>query len=371
MEDLVALEMLVKKSVANEIAQKGLAEIALRRADAKFKAMVKCRILGDAVSSDGIPQRVASSAMQLSIPGTNSMENVRGMIRTFEKGLSSQVKALTSTTKNMALQVDSIYNLTRSVRTISYLNTGLSMANLAVDAAGFIIVNDKLNTLNSEVQLVANNINKIANVQKNEKISICQKLIMRFNSLAAKMQNKDTVNLDDLENLLIDMRAYISEMVLNLHDETLGTELVLKIIFSLLPAYTLLFGEFTKQYYYDKHILPANYELFLKLYDELEAVNFRGRLHDYYFLELKMHSQEVLDILNALTLLGLNGRVQIEDQTSLLQTLETREKIESFDKGLDSFVHSWVKEKIPVIAKDSGVSEEDCLKYMDTAIFSE
>ena len=44
MEDLVALEMLVKKSVADEVAQKGLVEIALRRADARFKAMIKCRI---------------------------------------------------------------------------------------------------------------------------------------------------------------------------------------------------------------------------------------------------------------------------------------------------------------------------------------
>ena len=367
MEDLVVLEMLVKKSVADEVNQKGLAEIALRRADAKFKAMVKCRILGDAVSSDDISQRVASSAMQLSIPGTNSMESIRGMIRAFEKGLGNQVTMLTATTKNMALQVDGIYSMTSSVRSLSYLNTGISMANLAVDVAGFIVVNAKLNTLNSEVQLVADNINKLANVQKNEKISDCQKLIMRFNSMSAKIQSGDPVSLDDLENLIIDMRAYISEMILNLHDESLGIELVLKIIFSLLPAYTLLFGEFTKRYYYEKQSLPANYKMFLNLYDELESVNFRGKLHDYYFLEKKRHSQEVLDILNTQTLLGLNGRVQIEDITSMLQILETQEKVEAFDQGLDRLVCSWTKERVPLIAKNSGVSEEECLKLFETA----
>ena len=365
MEDLVALEMLVKKSVADEVAQKGLVEIALRRADARFKAMIKCRILGEAVESEGIPQRVATSAMQLSIHGTNSMESIRGTLRSFEKGLWSQATTLTATTKNMALQVDSIYRLMSSVRSLSYLNAGISMANLAVDIAGFIVVNDKLNILNSEVQLVANNINKIANVQKNEKISDCQKLIMRFNSMSAKMQTEDVVNLDDLENLIIDMRAYISEMILNLHDEALGTERVLQIIFSLLPAYTLLFGEFTKRYYYEKKRLPANYEMFLNLYDELEEVNFRTKLHDYYFLDQKMHSQEVLDILNAQTLLELNGRVQIEDQSSMLQILKTRENVEAFDRNLDSFVHSWAKEKVPAIAKNSGVSKRECLKFID------
>ena len=366
MEDFVALEMLVKKSVADEVAQKGLAEIALRRADAKFKAMVKCRILGDTVLGDGIPQRVAASAMKLSIPGTNSIESIRGTIRAFEKGVGNQIAALSATTKNMALQVDGIYSLTKSIKSLSYLNTGVSMANLAVDVAGFIVVNDKLNTLNSEVQLVANNINRIANVQKNEKLSDCQKLIMRFNSMSAKIQSGDVFNLDDLESLIIDMRAYISEMILNLHDEALGTELVLKIIFSLLPAYTLLFGEFTRRYYYEKHNLPANYEMFLKLYDELESVNFRGKLHDYYFLDCKMHSQEVLDVLNTQTLLGLNGKVQIQDQTSMLQMLGTKEKVEAFDRGLDEFVYSWAKEKVPVIAKDSGVSKIECLKYFNT-----
>ena len=365
MEDLVALELLVKKSVADEVAQKGLAEIALRRADAKFKAMVKCRILGEAIASEEIPQRIASSAMQLSIPGTNSMESIRGTLRAFEKGLGKQVTALTATTKNMAIQVDSIYSMTSSVRSLSYLNIGISMANLAVDVAGFIVVNDKLNVLHSDVQLIANIIKKLAIVQKNEKISECQKLIMRFNSMSAKIQSADVVNLDDLENLIIDMRAYISEMILNLQNDVLETKLVLKIIFSLLPAYTLLFGEYTKRYYYGKQCLPANYEIFLKLYDELEGMNFRGRLHDYYFLDQKMHSQEVLDVLNAQTLLGLNGKVQIEDMASMLKMLETREKIEAFDRGLDSFVYSWVKEKVPVIAEDSGVSEKECMKFFD------
>ena len=362
MEEYVELKMLFEKSFADELLQKGMAEIVPRRADAKYRSFVKSQVLGKVVPGEEIPQRVAKAAMQLSIPETSNMENVRGALRVFEKGIGNQVNALTTTTKNMALNVDRIYQLTSSVKSLSYLNTGISLANLAVNVAGFLVMNGKINALNSEVQLVANYLSKTANVQKNGKISTCQKLIMRFNSMSAKIQSGDVIDLDVLEYLIIDMRAYISEMVLNLHDEALGTELVLKIIYSLLPAYTLLFGEFTKLYYYEKHCLPANYDMFLNLYDELEGVNFRGKLHDYYFIDQKMHSQDVLDILNAHTLLGLNGKVQIEDQTALLQILKTRDRVEQFDKGLDTLVHSWVKERIPIIAKKSGVSEKECLK---------
>lgn len=44
MDNMVTLEMLVDKTIADEVKEKGLAEIALRRGDAKFRAMVKCKI---------------------------------------------------------------------------------------------------------------------------------------------------------------------------------------------------------------------------------------------------------------------------------------------------------------------------------------
>lgn len=71
---------------------------------------------------------------------------------------------------------------------ISYLNTGLTLANTAVDTAGFIIVTEKLNILNTEVQAIANKISKTANVQKNEKLAACQKLNMRCNAMVTKIK---------------------------------------------------------------------------------------------------------------------------------------------------------------------------------------
>lgn len=360
MEDMVTLEMLVEKSIADEISQKGLAEIALRRADAKFKAMVKCRLLDHTVLEDGIPQRIVSSAMQLDIPNIYDKESVRGAIRSLENKFGNQIYELSSTTKNMAIQVDGIYQLTNSVRSLSYLNTGLSLANMAVDVAGFAVVNEKLNTLNSEVHYMVNQVNRVINIQKNNKIAMCQKLIMRFNSVSSKIQNFDEINLDNLELLIMDMRGFISEMIMDLQDEALGTELVLKIIFSLLPTYTLLFNEFIKRYYFEKHKLPANYGMFLKLYDEVENANFRDKLVEYFFIKEKKHSQDVIDLLNAQTLLSLNGKVQIEDQALLLQMLGTKETVEAFDKRLNGYVKSQIREKAPIIAERSGVDQEEC-----------
>lgn len=359
MANMVALEMLVDKAIADEVSEKGLAEIALRRADAKFKAMIKCKILGTPVGGEMLPEKLSSAAMNLSAQNSLGLDTVRNALYSLEKGTG----VLTAATKNMAAQVDGIYQRTSSVMNISYLNAGLSLANTAVDVAGFIIVTEKLNVLNTEVQVVANKISKMANVQKNERIGTCQKLIMQCNAMAAKIKDGEDVDLDKLQELLIDLRAFISEMIMDLHDEALGESLVLRMVFTLMPAYTSLFNEFLRRYYFQKKAVPVNYEMFMSLYEELENESFIERLQDYYFLEEKLHGADVLDVLNAQTLIGLNGMVQIEDQLFVLKALGTKEKVLLFENGLSNYAERKLKEAIPVLAEECGMDEKACAGY--------
>ena len=356
MEDYTAIELLVKRSVADEISQKGLAEIALRRSDAKFRAIVKAIIPGDNTLSEELVQKIQPSALKMSISDTTSISNVRNVMRSFNKNLESNILSLSSATKNMSVQVDSIFHLTNAIRTISFVNTGISLANMAVDVAGFVIINQKLNTVNYEIRNVLSEVKKLSDLAKNEKISECQKLIMKYNSLSSKVLNSEPINIDVIDNLLIDMKTFISEMIRNLMDNNM--------IYILMPAYTQLLNEYNKRIYYSKQSLPANYGTFMTLFIELENNGLRKDLQDYYILKRKMHSQDVIDLLNAKTLVGLNQKVLIEDQVSMMKLLGTPENIEAFDLELDNIVKSFSREKIPVIAKDSGISEHKCSKVL-------
>lgn len=360
MGELVALEMLVDKLVADEVLKKGIAEIALRRADAKFKAMVKCGVHGAPVAGDTVPQKIISNLMKLSNQNTYSQNQVSKALRIVDKN----TKALAAVTKNMAVSVDSIYQMTNAVMNVSYLNAGISMANLAVDAAGFVIVTEKLNVLSSEVQEISVKIDRIVNVQKNEKISKCQKLIMQCKTMATKIKDQDSVDLDALEALIIDLRAFISDMMRNLNDNALSEDVVLRIVFTLLPAYTCLFSDFVQRYYYQKNSIPVNYDSFLSLYDELGTDNFIQTVENYYFLEQNKHAAEVVDILNAGRLLALNGKVQVEDQLALMRALETRENVILFDKEIKRHVEKRIAGMIPELAQECGLDEAECKKYL-------
>ncbi len=366
MDNYVPIEVLMDKAMADEISAKGLAEIALRRTDAKFRAMVKCPVAGGLVSNNDLIGQVTSTALQLKKNNANIIE-VRGMIRGLEGGIRKneiQLNQLTSLAKTMASQVDGIYAASNVIQNLSYLNVGLSLANMAVNIVGFSMIRRKINELNIEIQSLALKVDQIINLEKNSKISICQKLIMRFNSMLAKIQDGDYINLDSLDQLIMEMRAFINEMIMNMYDRALDTELILKMVFTLMPAYTLLLRELIFRYYYKKGKLPPNYEIYLSIYDILTSNQIRTWMEDYYFLEQGNSGLEVLDILNAQILLVINSRVTIEDEVDLLHNCENKKEYIKLDHIFDASARSLLENSITKISEESEIDEKECRKIL-------
>jgi hypothetical protein len=169
---------------------------------------------------------------------------------------------------------------------------------------------------------------------------------MLYNQMSGKLEANDQINLDELEKLLISMKAFLSAMVRNMNERALQEEVLLEIVYTMIPAYTSLLCEFVKSYYFVKQSNSPNYPMFLAIYDELESSQFRESMFDYYMLDKKMKNLDVIDILNAQALLGINGRVQVEDELELVQMLGTEEKYVEFDHKINEYV----KEQVQVAA---------------------
>ena len=367
MSEYVTVQMVIEKTMADELNKKGIAEIVFRQASAKYKNFVKCKILDNPTVSNEVAERIHSSSLQVLSQDVKNLKDTRAVVLSYEKNIKHGIKALTTITKKVTTQLDLVYRESKAIKNLSYIGVGLSLTNIAVDMAGFTIVINKLNDLNSRLQGLSDQIGSIANIQKNDKIAECQRLIMRFNSLADKIKDEEDVSLDDIEALIVDMKAYLSEMIHNLSDKALKTELVLEIINILLPAYTILYKALLDKFYLEKGKLPANTEIFNQLYDELENSQIREQLKEYfydrYFIEEKMRSEDVFDIINAQILIEINGRAQIDDEITLIKLLKTREGLRKYKERLEDLVQTLAKENISAIAEDSGVDEETCSQF--------
>ena len=136
----------------------------MRRGDAKFKAMIKCNLANSSTSQKEATEKIVDAAMERVFKGNASdIKDVRVAV----KNLGKNIGGLSAVTKNIASQVDSIYQYTNTIKSLSFLNTGLSLTNIAIDAAGVIVIIDRLNQLNYELQGVAIKLDQIKNIKKN------------------------------------------------------------------------------------------------------------------------------------------------------------------------------------------------------------
>jgi len=266
--------IVVPPELAEELKGKDVTELMLRGMKARFKALKKVKILGE----DNTAQQAAESLKDMA----RDQREMRRELHQFQAQMKDGFSRITPSLKNLSVRADDLFRMTKSIQSISYLNVGLGLLNLGVNVAGFAIVCAKLNKLSAQM----GEISKVAAGQKNEKKADCTNLIMRINLVKDEIvdaEKSGTIpDLKEMQKLLMDIRSFLSEMISNLYDEVFKVPDLLDMIFTLLAGYTAVLCEFLRDSYYTRHSLPANYEQFRSLYDELERPGFRRKVWDYY-----------------------------------------------------------------------------------------
>lgn len=333
MEEFVKVTLEMTKKIANEYFNGKQAEVVARYANAKFKAFEKCKIV-ETVASEKVSVEKVAAAIERN--AERNRKAISGIADALMKN-ANNIAALSDTQKRIVNNVDQIFKGTKALKGIAYLNTALSVANLAVDIAGFVIISKKLNALSKELN---SKMDKVINKDKNDLIAEHKELFMRFGFTAGRIKNGDDVPFKEYEDLVTDLSAYISKMEANVIDNVVDTGLGLEIIYTLLPAYSLVFNEYTKAYFLKNGQKPANYEYMYQLYDDLLSEEFKQCIEDYYFLERDKTSIEVIDISNLHRLMVLNDKIIANDIMQLLTKLGTAEKITEFNAEVEKCVQA-------------------------------
>ncbi len=331
MEETVRVVLEMGEKAARDWMNGKNQEIVTRYANAKFKSFTKCKVISNA--------KVEKSAVEQAV---SAIEGVAERNRKAISGITDALKqnanslaAISDTQKAIVGNVDKIFKDTKVLKSVAFLNTGLSVANLAVDIAGFVVISNKLTELKNELN---EKLDKVVNKDKNDLLQEYQECIIDFGFTAGRISNGEEVPFKEYEKRIKELRTYISKMAKNLVDGVLDVGLSLEIIYALLPAYSLIFNEYSKAYYMKNGKKIPNYDIMYQLYDELLSDELCQIVEDHYFLDGGKTSIEVIDIINMHRLMVLNDKIIANDIMQLLVSLETPEKIKGFNEEIDKCV---------------------------------
>lgn len=336
MDELVEVRLIAEKYLATELLDDGMAEVVMRRADAKFREFVKCKISSDGVQGDSKLSEILNHMISNQSETNKRLNKMRGVVQDLVDSMNSsrmEYNNLNESAKNLSIQIDSLFNNSSVVRKISYLNTGLSLANMAVDLSGFIIIGQKLSDLSENVKTLEDGIHNTENLLIDDLITDTQELSREYTRVMNRIKDKRAVDDDELERLLAKFEKNIARMINGIDKGHVPSEKGYECIYTLLPGYTSLIIEWLNIYYSVMNKVPDNYINFTSLFDRLLTHDFRVTLQDYYLLDKRCSYTDTMDIICAQTLLVVNAITQIQDHLKLLQTM----RHEEVDQGIDEW----------------------------------
>ncbi len=337
MDEEVKMAFSIEKDLADELLEQGIAEIVFRKQKQTFRLFQKCGV-------------ELLQAEQEESEDPSSIEKDKHDFRRLMKdeGIHSLEK------RDMLSSLgEDFFKRTGIGKYLPVLQTAVGVADIAINAANYRAISKHLNSqdqklddlsdfLNTSCQLqlkemrglesrlgtqlqqqknvlmnITTKIDAIAKNQLNEIVGKYDKLIMRYNSLADKFESNIVPDLDVVEAVVMDMRAFLKEISLNVgsHDE--GKEILLNLIVGMIPSYARLSVEYFKAFYMNEKRLPKNYEMMISVYDELTSEEYLKVLLDYYILNRGLHCLEAQDEVDGFSFLCLKCKAETEDELKL------------------------------------------------------
>lgn len=365
-ELLKAVQLYVDPATAEKIMKKGIAEIVLRRKDKKFNSFVKAKIADSHTNSE--------TAKQIMNAVLNSKSNDSKIAATIRNALDSvdlaskRLSTIDKGLRSVSTRIESVFNLASKVQALSFINIGLSATNIAVDITGFIVISKQLKGLSEQINQIAPELSKIKDISIEDMRSDCEKLYLEYNSFTTKIHDGDKIDRDDLEKYLQRAKPFISKLIRLLLKRSVDAEILLNMIFTLLPAYTSVLCIFIRSYYFEKHSTPFNYDIFRDLYQEINDSQFRSAVQDYYLLEQGYNYRDVIDILNVQLFSVFSERLEIDDQLDLLEVFGTEEAYFEFERALDAAVEKEITQRTEEIADRCGEYSSECKRVLQTSV---
>lgn len=224
MDNLVELNLLVEKYVADEVSQKGLAEIALRQANARFREIAKASVHVGGNEASEIAKNALAELKDTFTRESYTLRQIQNRTRSVEKHIkkaTNSISKIDQTTRSMAMQVDRLFDSTNLIKNVSFINTGVGLANIAIDVAGFQLIDYRLNEVVEQLQRQSQALVSAERRDENNKSGKCLNLCRLYTQIMNRVNDNDTIDYYDIETAIREYESFIHEMILNLtqHDD--------------------------------------------------------------------------------------------------------------------------------------------------------
>lgn len=223
--------------------------------------------------------------------------------------------------------------LKNGIQAVGSLNIAFQALNVVATIASTAIICNKLDRIRDQINELQNNIEDIkAKVEDLKGFNFetqialpCREMLTEYKLISNKLEKRAPINEDALVNLIRKLNNYIITLF-NLRDKC-DLNLILDMIFSLLPIYTNCIMHYYERFYdmdQEKHPLHDDW---MHIYDMLSNYAFIDQIQDYMFIEKHQTNKTVNEYLSCLRLIVAKSK---QDINQLLEDLKACEGVDGY-----------------------------------------
>lgn len=313
-------ELLIQQAILN-----GQTEIIER-------AKTQCteRIIRTAVSTQkdtALVEVFAELSDQLAKRTSSQGKAVRAAIRE----VSKKTTELSLEVKNISTCAESLYKSMHSLQTLSAVSTALSAANLCATAAGFAVMNYKLDRISNNIKDIQAKVIQLVKKKNIDTISGFERLVSRYSEVLDAECRLSVVPEKEYHDLIMDVFHYIKTLYAYFMQDVIDDKnAILEAVFSLTAILSHLLVKYDSIYYFDHKSVLANgkhwhndHEKWLGIYDILSDRPFMDKMQDYFFLESGLSQRKASEAMTAVYYALTSERVKVLDNMSILRQCES------------------------------------------------
>ena len=359
MTEFTDLTIRLAKADAEKLKEKGIFEAFTRDAKKRYMPFIKAVVQDTNLSKIENAENIfieTSKALELKTDKViDVMRNIDKHI-TFKNG---QLNNISNQLLQMVPKFDDIFKGMNVIKNLECMNIALNAINLGATIVGFVIISQKISEVDKKLQVVEVKLDKLGKFNKNELSAKYHELAMKFNSITNKMKNKEEIEFNDLEDLLIDMNTFIKDKAIkNIEDRVIDPDLLLSMVNTILPSYTILLKLYLTEHYLAFSRMPDNYSSFLEIYQMLKDKEFIESIHDYFFLDKEMTEYDSLVAVTLEKVLVNDELIQIFDRISIVKSVASKAEYEKLDALLNTTVKEYALEKAKENSKHMDIDSE-------------
>lgn len=341
----VKKQILVK--VAKELASRGYVEVVNRGANGQIIEILKVGA-GIAQQAGGI----AGIPAQLPMMAVNALGQVASTVILKKKlnGMDLKLDGIATDIKNMASNLVVLQGTVKAVAGMGVISIGLQAANLVTTAAGFAMMNSKLNKIIDSIGGMQESLNKIIRKQDED-------IKKEFNSIKddyADMLDADKRQQPYTEQQYYELTRKMHSMIDYLYacymsDAVEDEGAILQALYVLLPMYANVLRRYDKEYYFqykDKirggSVWHGLHNEWMDSFSRMTDKKYLDKFQDYCFLEDGMSARDADEaVLNAY-LVAVNSQTIVDDNQKILLCFEDKDEYRQFQDELLEEAHERV-----------------------------